>query len=169
MPAGDDPRPMTVYESEIPGVGRKFELELDGGGRLVVLLHHDGRREVFRRAGPEADSEKLFDLGATTARQLGVILQGATYETVDVEDLRVPLGESIIEWVEVADGSTLAGTTLGDAHLRRETGASVLAVLRGEETIANPDPDVRLDAGDVLVALGTREAQAALAALAGDG
>jgi TrkA domain protein len=160
---------MTVYETEIPGVGRKFELELDAGGRLAVLLHHDGRREVFRRAGPEADSEKLFDLPARTARRLGAILQGATYETVDVDDLEVPLGEAIIEWVEVDGGSDLAGATLGDARLRRETGVSVLAVQRGEETVPNPDSQVRIEAGDVLVALGTREEQAALAALASDG
>lgn len=160
---------MTVYETEIPGVGRKFELELDAGGRLVVLLHHDGRREVFRRAGPEADSEKLFDLPARTARRLGAILQGATYETVDVDDLEVPLGEAIIEWVEVGGGSDLAGATLGDARIRRETGVSVLAVQRGEETVPNPDSEERIDAGDVLVALGTREEQAALAALASDG
>lgn len=160
---------MTVYESEIPGVGRKFELELDEGARLVVLLHHDGRREVFRRAGPEADSEKLVDLPARTARRLGAILQGATFETVDVEDLEVPLGEAIIEWVEVVADSTLVGNSLDDVHLRQETGVSVLAVQRGAETIPNPDPDVRLEAGDVLVALGTREEQAALAALAADG
>lgn len=160
---------MTVYESEIPGVGRKFELELEDGARLVVLLHHDGRREVFRRAGPEADSEKVADLPARTARRLGAILQGSTFETVDVEDLEVPLGEAIIEWVEVEPGSALAGATLGDARLRQETGVSVLAVQRGGETVPNPDPEVRIEAGDVLVALGTREEQAGLAALASDG
>ncbi len=154
---------MTVYESDIPGVGRKFELELDGGARLVVLVHHDGRREVFRRATPEADSEKLFDLPARAARQLGSILQGSTFETVDVADLEVPLGEAIIEWVEVDPDSPLAGTTLGDAHLRRETGVSVVAIQRGEETLPNPAPDVPIEAGDVLVVLGTREEHAALA------
>ena len=152
---------MTVYESDIPGVGRKFEMELDGDARLVVLLHHDGRREVFRRAGPEADSEKLFDLEAGTARQLGSLLTGATFETVDVADLEVPLGEAIIEWWEVGEGSSLAGATLGDAHVRRETGVSVIAVQRGEMTIPNPDSTYRVQPGDVLVTLGTREEQAA--------
>jgi TrkA domain protein len=152
---------MTVYESEIPGVGRKFELTLDGDARLVVLIHHDGRREVFSRAGPEADSERLFDLDARTARRLGAILSGANFETVDVADLEVPLGEAIIEWWEVGAASTLAGQTLGEAGVRRETGTSVIAVQRGAETIANPDPGFRIEAGDVLVTLGTREEQAA--------
>jgi TrkA domain protein len=158
---------MTVFESEIPGVGRKFEIELeaDEGARLVVLLHHDGRREVFRRPGPEADSEKLFDLDARTARRLGSILTGTNFETVDVADLEVPLGEAIIEWTEVGADSALSGTTLGDAHIRRETGVSVIAVQRGDETVPNPDPGFRMETGDVLVTLGTREEQAALSAL----
>ena len=155
---------MTVYETDIPGVGRKFEIEVDGeaGARLVVLLHHDGRREVFRRPSPDADSEKLFDLDARTARRLGSILSGTNFETVDVADLEVPLGEAIIEWWEVGEDSALSGTTLGDSHVRRETGVSVVAVQRGEMTIPNPDSTYRIEPGDVLLTLGTREEQAAL-------
>ena len=152
---------MTVYETDIPGVGRKFELEVDGGARIVVLLHHDGRREVFRRPTPDADSEKLFDLGARSARRLGSILTGTNFETVDVAELEVPLGEAIIEWWEVDEDSPLSGATLGDAHVRRETGVSVIAVQRGDETVPNPDPDFGIEPGDVLVTLGTREEQAA--------
>ena len=155
---------MTVYEADIPGVGRKFEIELDGDGggeRLVVLLHHDGRREVFRRPGPEADSEKLFDLDARTARRLGSILTGTNFETVDVSELEVPLGGAIIEWWEVEADSSLSGATLGEAHVRRETGVSVIAIQRGEETVPNPDSGFRIEPGDVLVTLGTRQEQAA--------
>lgn len=159
---------MTVYETDIPGVGRKFEIEVDedAGARLVVLLHHDGRREVFRRPSPDADSEKLFDLDSRSARRLGSILTGTNFETVDVSELEVPLGEAIIEWTEVEAGSSLAGVTLGEAHVRRDTGVSVIAIQRGEETIPNPDPGFRIDPGDVLVTLGTREEQAAFEDLA---
>ena len=157
---------MTVYETDIPGVGRKFEVEVEeGGARIVVLLHHDGRREVFHRAGPETDSEKLFDLDARSARRLGSILTGTNFETVDVADLEVPLGEAIIEWWEVGEGSDLAGSTLGATDLRSATGVSVIAIQRGAETVANPDPQERIDAGDVLVTLGTREEQAAFEGL----
>jgi TrkA domain protein len=152
---------MTVYETDIPGVGRKFELEVDDGVRIVVLLHHDGRREVFRRPTPDADSEKLFDLEARSARRLGSILSGTNFETVDVSELEVPLGEAIIEWWEVDGDSPLSGATPGDAHVRRETCVSVIAAQRGEDTVPNPDPDFGIEPGDVLVTLGTREEQAA--------
>jgi TrkA domain protein len=48
---------MTVYETDVPGVGRKFEYELGGEDRLVVLIHHDGKREVFRRPSDDAAGE----------------------------------------------------------------------------------------------------------------
>ena len=154
---------MTIYETDIPGVGRKFEIEVEGDGdaRVIVILHHDGRREVFKRPSQDADSEKLFDLDARTARQLGSILEGTNFETVDVAELEVPLGEAIIEWWEVGADSSLAGLTLGDAHVRRETGVSVIAVQRGEMTIPNPDSTYHIQPDDVLVTLGTREEQAA--------
>lgn len=154
---------MTVYESDLPGVGRKFELDLDGDARAVVVVHHDGRREVFKRPSPDADSEKLFDLDERGARQLAAMLQGMGFETVDVSNLEVPLGDAIIEWTEVPDDSDLVGQTLDEASVREETGVSIVAVQRGEETTPNPAPEFTIEAGDVLVGLGTRREHAALA------
>ncbi|WP_049971848.1 cation:proton antiporter regulatory subunit [Haladaptatus cibarius] len=156
---------MTVYESEIPGVGHKFELELDGEERLVVIIHHDGKRELYRRPSPNEDSVKLASLTGKKARQLGSILEGAYFQPVEMDDLNVPLGESIIEWVEVKDGSPLVDQTLQQAEIRQQTGVSIIAIQRGEETISNPSPDTGIDSGDILVAIGTREEQAELSDL----
>lgn len=153
---------MTVYETDVPGVGRKFELELDGGERAVVVHHHDGRREVFRRPDPEADSRQVFDLSDREARQLGSILGGAYFESVAIDEISVPLGDAIIEWVEVEAGSPLVGNSLEESNIRRDTGVSVIAVQRDEETVANPPAEFAIEAGDLLVTLGTREEQAAL-------
>lgn len=159
---------MTVYESEIPGIGRKFELPLEDGGRAVVILHHDGRREVFHRPDPDADSRKLLDLTDREARRLGALLEGAYFQTVDVATLEVPVGDAIMEWSEVGEADQLAGQTLGDSNLRKETGVSVIAVQRGEETIPNPDSDFRFEVGDVLVTLGTRADHAAFESFLAD-
>ncbi|WP_266074780.1 cation:proton antiporter regulatory subunit [Haladaptatus caseinilyticus] len=156
---------MTIYESEIPGVGHKFELELDGEERLVVIIHHDGKRELYRRPSPNEDSVKLASLTGKKARQLGSILEGAYFQPVEMDELNVPLGESIIEWIEVKAESPLTGQTLEEAAIRRRTGVSVIAIQRGEETIANPKPDTTIESGDILVAIGTREEQAELTTL----
>jgi len=150
---------MKVYETDIPGVGRKFELELAGETSVVVVLHHDGRCELFRRDGPDEDGEKILDLSSDQANSLGSILEGAYFETVSLDELTVPLGDAIIEWVDVPTDSRLAGTTLLESGVRAETGASVIAVQRGDETTPNPEADYEIAEGDILVAIGTREEQ----------
>jgi TrkA domain protein len=82
-----------------------------------------------------------------------------------VDSLSVPLGDAIIEWVEVGVDSPVAGETLGDSEIRTVTGTSIIAIQRGEETVANPTPETELEPGDLLVAVGTREEQSELAAM----
>lgn len=156
---------MTVYESDIPGVGKKFEYELDDGSRLIALIHHSGRRELFHRQDEDADSEKIADLTDSQAREFGSILEGAYFQPVATENLSVPLGGAVIEWRTVPAGSPLDGGTLADADVRHETGVNVIAIQRDDETLPNPDSETELRADDVLVALGTRQEHADLKAL----
>jgi len=157
---------MTVYETEVPGVGHKFELELDGGSRLVVILHHDGKRELYLRPEENADSRKLFELPGKQARRLGSILEGAYFQPVEMDDIQVPMGESIIEWHDVPAGSALVGRSLQAMEIRERTGVSVIAIQRGDETIDNPLPDTVVQADDILVTLGTRDEQQSFSELA---
>jgi len=159
---------MTVYETDVPGVGKKFELETGGDERLVVLIHHDGKREVYRRPDPDADSEKLFTVSGETARKLGSIIEGAYFQPVETDEVQVPLGDAFIEWLDLEASSELAGQTLGEADLRQETGVSVLAIQRDSETYPNPGPEFELEGGDVLVTLGTSDEQDDLEARLGE-
>ena len=52
-------------------------------------------------------------------------------------------------------GSSVAGRSLRDLDLRRRTGATVLAVVRGEQPHPNPGGDTVLEAGDDLVLVGS--------------
>jgi TrkA domain protein len=147
---------MTVYETDVPGVGKKFEVETGGEERLVVVLHHDGKREVFRKSVPDADAERLFTLPGHLARKVGAILQGAYFQPVETDSVRVPLGEAIIEWLDVESGATVAGQTIETSKIRERTGVSVIAIQRDGETLSNPEPDETIAAGDILVVIGTR-------------
>jgi CPA2 family monovalent cation:H+ antiporter-2 len=73
------------------------------------------------------------------------------------------LAESHIESLAVP--STCSGATLGDLDVRRETGATVLAIQRGDETASNPGPDETIVAGDTLVLLATSQQLQAIEAL----
>ncbi|WP_396611102.1 cation:proton antiporter regulatory subunit [Haloferax sp. S1W] len=150
---------MTVYESDLPGVGKKHEVELDDGSRLVIVTHNTGKREVFRRESADSDSEKLFELTDKLARQVGTLLEGAYFQPVRSGDIQTHLSDdTLIEWVEVGDDSEVAGKTLGESNLRQVTGASVIAIEREDEIVTSPGGDSAVEAGDTLVVIGPREA-----------
>jgi len=72
--------------------------------------------------------------------------------------------------VRLAPESPAVGRTLGELDLRGHTGATVLAISRAGSDVVAPGSDDRLEAGDVLALIGTREAiDAARALLAGPG
>jgi TrkA domain protein len=148
---------MRVFETELPGVGRRYTVRFDDDGEFVVLVHNDGDRETFWRDDPEGDSERLFELTESQARKLGEIFDGTYFHPVEA-DLDDAFENARIRWIAIAAPSPLAGETLRAVGLRSRTGVSVLAVQRGSETIANPDPDVEILAGDTLVTVGTDEA-----------
>ncbi|ELZ87182.1 hypothetical protein C453_02489 [Haloferax elongans ATCC BAA-1513] len=150
---------MTVYESDLPGVGKKHEVEIGDGSRLVIVTHNTGKREVFRRESADSDSEKLFELNDKLARQVGTLLEGAYFQPIRSGDIQTFLGEdTLIEWVEVKEESEVAGKTLGESDLRQETGASVIAIERGDEVITSPGGDTTIKTGDRLVVIGPKEA-----------
>ena len=39
--------PVDLQETRLPGVGTKFTIRLAAGGRLSIILHNDGKRELY--------------------------------------------------------------------------------------------------------------------------
>jgi CPA2 family monovalent cation:H+ antiporter-2 len=62
-----------------------------------------------------------------------------------------------LAWVSVPADSPFDGRTLAQLRIRTTTGASVVAMIRAGQLVANPDGDVRLERGDLIAVLGTRE------------
>ena len=60
-------------------------------------------------------------------------------------------------WVAVPSASPLDGRTLASLRLRATTGVSVVGIIRDGRLIANPDGDSRLERGDLVAVLGTRQ------------
>jgi CPA2 family monovalent cation:H+ antiporter-2 len=71
------------------------------------------------------------------------------------EDLRALLAATATEVHLVRSHSRAAGCSLRELDLRRQTGVTVIAVVRAGTSHTNPDPDFRIEAGDVLVMLGS--------------
>ena len=144
-----------LQETRLPGIGTKFTLRLEGGGRATVIQHNDGRRELywFRRAGDE-DPAAVISLDDDEARHLGAVL-GGTYERPKiVEDLEMALGELRIEWIPVPDDSPWIGKTLAECAFRATLGITVIAILRDPEPVSGARPDDVVQRGDTLVTVG---------------
>lgn len=72
-----------------------------------------------------------------------------------------------LEEVSIAEESEIAGHTVGQSDVRHRTGASLVGMFRqASGDMISPDKSTLLQAGDVLIVLGTREQLARLAALA---
>jgi CPA2 family monovalent cation:H+ antiporter-2 len=65
--------------------------------------------------------------------------------------------KSTVQQVVITPESPGNNRTLLDLDLRKETGASVIAVIRGESAINNPGADFRLQENDVVVLWGAHE------------
>jgi CPA2 family monovalent cation:H+ antiporter-2 len=71
-----------------------------------------------------------------------------------------------IAWRKLPEDSPLLGKTLGEVALRSRTGATIVAIKRGENMLLNPTTDTVFNSGDLLGMLGTVEqVEAAVAVL----
>lgn len=148
---------MTVKEADLPGVGKKHEIELDDGSTLVIITQHSGKRDVYHRLEADEDSEKLFTLSDELARQVGTILEGAYFQPVASDAVETMLADgTLLEWYDVTETDQISGLTLGEHDLRQEYGVTIVAIQRGDDVIPSPGADTQVQAGDTLVVIGSR-------------
>ena len=147
--------PVDLKETRLPGVGVKYGFRIAQGGRLSVILHMDGQREIYYyRRTTDDEPTAVIELHDDEARQLGAILGGAYERPKIVEELEMALGELQIEWIPVPDSSPGIGMTLADARLRARTGVTIIAILRDPQPVSGAQPEDTIQRGDTLVAVG---------------
>lgn len=155
---------MKVFETQLPGVGRRYTLTFPTGGQFVVVLHNDGRRQTYWRDDAAADGEELFEVTESQARKVAEIFDGTYFHPVE-EGLDDAFEDARIRWIEIAQTSPIANQRIRETQLRSRTGISILAIQRGDRTLSNPDADTEIRSGDTLVVVGTEEAYDALDAV----
>lgn len=83
-----------LRECDLPGVGKKFVLSTYSKERIVVIIHHEGKRELYIL---DRDDEPLASivLQDEEARQLGAVISGAYYKPASEESaLETPVQSS---------------------------------------------------------------------------
>jgi CPA2 family monovalent cation:H+ antiporter-2 len=124
-------------------IPEEFETSLEIAARVlgaygVPRIRIRRRKDMLRREGYSALREPT--LPSTELGTLADVLETTTTETVVVDEHSVATGMRIAE-----------------LDLRRRSGATIIAVNRGDDTEVNPGPEFFLEPGDAVVLLGNPE------------
>ncbi|MDH3253774.1 MAG: cation:proton antiporter [Acidobacteriota bacterium] len=128
------------------------------GANQVVAEEFESAIEIFTRV------LEAYHVPRNVIRAQTRVLRGEAYEMLR----SAPIGrasEAVLAALEagttdiyrITSESRASGRTLAQLHLRRESGANVIAVVRGERSHPNPSSDMLLESGDCLVLVGSHE------------
>ena len=172
---GDERRGVAVARHLNPRVRivvrTRYVAALDGlrsaGADEVIPEEFETSIEIFSRV------LRLYGVPANVVEREVTAVRGETYEALRglaMPDLRPDalkhLGmQAAIDTVEVEHGARAVGENPVGLSLRRETGATVIAAVRGAEIFHSPDPEFQFRIGDVVVLVGDRDARERAAAL----
>jgi TrkA domain protein len=144
-----------VREVGLPGVGVRHEFTTEDGSRVGVVSHRSGRREIYLADPEDPDRfKRALRLSEEDARTLTEVL-GASRVATELAVLQQKIEGLAIDWLPVREDSPYAHRPIGAGQVRTRTGASIVAVLRGDQAIPAPGPDVEVKPGDYLVVVGT--------------
>lgn len=183
----DVPYPTVVGDATLDSTLR--EAGLERAGALIAALEGDAENLfvtlsaraitpdlfIVARARQDESVNKLTNAGADrvvnpqelgAARMASFVARPHVAEFVDVVMHERSLEFRMQEY-DIPDGSPLAGKTLRDVDLRKRAGVLVLALRHVDGSFTtNPDPDIVIEAHQVLIAVGTDEDLARLDGIA---
>ena len=148
---------MEIRETRLPGVGLRYEFDNADGDRIGVIAQRGGECEVLVYSGADPDTgRRVFRLTGDEAEAMAQIL-GAPRMVERFADLSKQVPGLDAGQVEIGPDSRYAGQPLGATKARTRTGASIVAIVRGDQVLASPGPEDVLHPHDVLVVIGTED------------
>ena len=156
---------MEIHETQLPGVGVRYEFVTAAGDRLGVLIHRLGQRHLLVYSQDDPDACMITArLELDEARTLAELFGAATVSE-QVTAMQQQIAGLTIDWLAVDPASPLVGTSLREAAIHTRTGVSVVGVVRGDQAFPAPTAEFCFEAGDIAVSVGTTEGIAQLTAL----
>ena len=144
-----------VTETPLPGIGVRYEFVAQDGGRIGVVHHRSGVRELVRYDVEDPDtSHDLLRLGAEDSRTLAELL-GASKVARDLAELEQGVEGLAVDRLPLTVAGPFHERTIGDTGARTRTGVSIVAVIREGTAHPAPGPEFGLVGGDTLVVVGT--------------
>lgn len=146
-----------IERVDLPGIGVRNDVITASGRRVSVVSQRSGERDLalFDVDDPDASTDTIAltdDEAAAVAELLG-----ASIALSRLSSLSDKIPGLFTEEISLPFDSKFIGRPMGDMKARTLTSSSIVAISRGPEIIASPTPDVTLEQGDVIVAVGTRK------------
>jgi K+/H+ antiporter YhaU regulatory subunit KhtT len=70
-----------VHVQELPGIGRRYDLHLEGSPqRVSVVWHKNAARDLYVFTGRDDEPSAVIELTEEQARKLGALLGGTFFE-----------------------------------------------------------------------------------------
>lgn len=149
---------MNIRESELPGIGCKFEVITKENEKLAIIIHDDGRRELYHFDDDHEESISSVTLSDSEARKVASILGGMAYKPKDLETIEMALDGLLIEWYKVQSNAPVLERTIGDLGIRNAYNVTIVAMLKKNmRTLFAPGSEAIIEAGDTLVISGEKK------------
>jgi Trk K+ transport system NAD-binding subunit len=113
--------------------------------------------QIISRATLDRNISILHTAGANLVMSAASLAANTIFNLL-ISDKVLMVGEGL-NIFRVTTHPSLAGKTLRESQIREDTGCTIIAIQRGEQMDLNPDPDQHLAANDVLILIGTAEAE----------
>jgi monovalent cation:H+ antiporter-2, CPA2 family len=142
----------TRYISEITELS-------EAGANEVIPEEFETSIEIFARVLQRygIDRQTIEKQIGKIRRQGYEMLRSSSLSPINLGNLNRALQSATTETVRLEPDSPVVGKTLAELDLRGKTGATLIAVLRGDETKINPSAKFTLCEDDILVLLGKKE------------
>lgn len=151
--------PIIARAATTKGVGRLINL----GARDVIHPELEGGLEVMRHTllclGYPATQVQGYTDAVRRDEYDFTVSSPAEHQALD-QMVRAARGIEIA-WRMVGEHSAIVGQTLAEANIRARTGASVIALIRNQQLIANPKSSTVFQVGDLVGLIGESEQIAA--------
>ena len=149
----------SISESNLPGVGRKFQIETTSGDRLIIVIHDDGRRELYHFNRKNLDrADSVLTLTDGEARQIAGIVGGLTYVPKALPSTEVVLDDLVLEWFTIEPKTAGIGKTIRQLQARTVTGASIVSIIEPNQVKRiNPEADTVINEGATFILAGDRQ------------